>query len=112
MFEFDNDRIRIYLINQCLKLMVWYKSYLISLIAIKNRKHAIFIITFHCICFPGLNELRLFEHEHNIELSKQRAESVRSWLITHQGIQESRLETGGLGATRPVASNNTAEGRN
>ena len=47
---------------------------------------------------------------HNMELSRERAESVRYYLQTH-GIDSSRMTTRGLGPDYPVASNNTAAGR-
>lgn len=47
---------------------------------------------------------------YNRRLSQQRAESVKQWMVQH-GIDAARLETRGLGATRPVASNDTDEGR-
>ena len=46
----------------------------------------------------------------NMILSKQRAESVRSFLIK-QGCNASLLVAKGYGATRPIATNNTDEGR-
>lgn len=47
---------------------------------------------------------------YNLELSRQRAASVVSWLVGH-GIAAERLESQGFGETRPVASNDTAGGR-
>lgn len=46
----------------------------------------------------------------NQTLSRQRAESVRRYLIDH-GVQSSRLDVSGLGFERPVASNDSATGR-
>jgi outer membrane protein OmpA-like peptidoglycan-associated protein len=46
----------------------------------------------------------------NLELSEQRAEAVRSWLI-QQGIEARRIQSRGLGAANPVASNNNDAGR-
>ena len=46
----------------------------------------------------------------NQQLSEQRAEGVRSYL-THQGIPESSTSARGFGKTRPIASNDTSEGR-
>lgn len=46
----------------------------------------------------------------NTTLSRQRAESVRTWLITH-GIDKSRLEAVGYGPDRPTASNDKRRGR-
>jgi outer membrane protein OmpA-like peptidoglycan-associated protein len=46
----------------------------------------------------------------NLDLSRRRAESVRTWLVQN-GVAADRLEAKGLGDTQPVASNNTARGR-
>lgn len=48
--------------------------------------------------------------ESNHLLSQRRAESVRSYLV-NRGVQASRLSTSGLGQGSPVASNDTATGR-
>jgi len=48
--------------------------------------------------------------ESNYLLSQRRAESVRSYLVG-QGIAPNRLTTAGLGQGSPVASNDTATGR-
>lgn len=48
--------------------------------------------------------------EHNLELSRLRAESVAQYLVS-RGIEAGRLESVGHGANRPVASNAAAEGR-
>jgi len=47
---------------------------------------------------------------HNRELSKQRAQSVRKWLVEH-GIDPLRLTAAGFGPDRPIDSNSTDEGR-
>ena len=47
---------------------------------------------------------------HNRELSKQRAQSVRKRLIEH-GIDPLRLTAAGFGPDRPIDSNSTEEGR-
>ncbi len=46
----------------------------------------------------------------NMELSQRRASSVSSYLAA-QGVSAQRLITVGYGETRPIASNDTAEGR-
>ncbi|MCU1239465.1 MAG: OmpA/MotB domain protein [Candidatus Acidoferrum typicum] len=46
----------------------------------------------------------------NQELSEHRAQGVRSYL-TQQGIPESSTTATGFGKTRPIASNDTSEGR-
>lgn len=48
--------------------------------------------------------------EHNLKLSKQRAQSVSTFLEV-QGIDYGRLQAVGYGKGRPVADNETAEGR-
>jgi outer membrane protein OmpA-like peptidoglycan-associated protein len=47
---------------------------------------------------------------YNMDLSQRRAESVRAYLI-ERGVSASRLSAKGYGETRPVASNETPEGR-
>lgn len=46
----------------------------------------------------------------NLKLSQDRAESVRTYLV-NRGIAVSRLVAKGYGDTRPLASNETADGR-
>ena len=46
----------------------------------------------------------------NQQLSEQRANGVRSYL-TQQGVPESSTTAAGFGKTRPIASNDTSEGR-
>ena len=48
--------------------------------------------------------------EKNMQLSKERAASVRDYLIS-KGVEESRLASAGYGDTQPVADNKTAKGR-
>ncbi len=48
--------------------------------------------------------------EHNLELSRQRAQSAAGYLAA-RGIAAARFETVGHGANRPIATNTTAEGR-
>jgi OOP family OmpA-OmpF porin len=48
--------------------------------------------------------------EYNQGLSERRSESVRRYLTEH-GVDESRLSTAGYGESRPIASNETREGR-
>lgn len=47
----------------------------------------------------------------NLDLSKRRAEAVKASLVKDFGIDASRLQTDGKGASQPVASNSTAEGK-
>jgi outer membrane protein OmpA-like peptidoglycan-associated protein len=46
-----------------------------------------------------------------MDLSKRRAEAVKSVLVSQFAIDGARLTTTGLGPTRPVASNETPQGR-
>jgi outer membrane protein OmpA-like peptidoglycan-associated protein len=46
----------------------------------------------------------------NLVLSKKRAESLKAYLIS-QGVEESRLITKYFGETKPIAPNDTPEGR-
>ena len=46
----------------------------------------------------------------NMSLSKLRAASVRDYLISN-GVDASKMITTGMGETRPIASNDTKEGR-
>ncbi|APA66072.1 MAG: OmpA family protein [Maribacter dokdonensis] len=48
--------------------------------------------------------------EYNLNLSKQRAESVTNYLIS-QGIDASRFDTKWYGETQPVGDNSTAAGK-
>ena len=48
--------------------------------------------------------------EFNLRLSEQRATSVQSYLL-NQGVTPVRLAATGYGETRPIASNETADGR-
>jgi len=46
----------------------------------------------------------------NLRLSKERAESVKAYLVS-KGANPSRIEATGYGPNQPIASNKTAEGR-
>ncbi|MBE9583573.1 OmpA family protein [Mucilaginibacter sp. JRF] len=46
----------------------------------------------------------------NLKLSKARAESIKSYLVS-KGANASRVEATGYGKSQPIASNKTAEGR-
>jgi len=66
---------------------------------------------------PDIRKMRIEGHtdnrgnaDMNLDLSKRRAASVRQWLIDH-GIEVNRLESDGFGLTRPIASNDSQEGR-
>lgn len=47
---------------------------------------------------------------HNQSLSQARAESVRNYMVS-RGIEQARLDARGYGMSRPVASNDTEEGK-
>ena len=47
----------------------------------------------------------------NTKLSKERAESVRDYLLKTYGLPQNLLIAQGLGATQPIASNDTPGGR-
>lgn len=49
--------------------------------------------------------------EFNQQLSKKRAESVRTYLIQRFGIAPERLEARGFGESQPLGDNSTQEGR-
>jgi outer membrane protein OmpA-like peptidoglycan-associated protein len=48
---------------------------------------------------------------HNLDLSKRRAEAVKTVLVAQFRIDAARLSTQGLGATKPIDSNDTPQGR-
>jgi len=47
----------------------------------------------------------------NQTLSEQRAAAVKQYLVAHYGVDAARLDAKGFGASKPVASNDTPEGR-
>jgi outer membrane protein OmpA-like peptidoglycan-associated protein len=50
------------------------------------------------------------DHDHNLDLSRRRAESVKAYLVEH-GVDASRIVTIGHGPDKPVDSNDTKAGR-
>ena len=50
------------------------------------------------------------DEDRNMELSQRRAETVRRFL-EERGVARGRIQVEGLGASRPIAGNDTAEGR-
>ncbi len=50
------------------------------------------------------------KHADNLNLSRQRAETIRNYLIK-KGIRAARVMAKGYGATQPVSDNTTEEGR-
>jgi OOP family OmpA-OmpF porin len=49
--------------------------------------------------------------DHNLDLSKRRAEAVKAVLVSQFNVDAARLTTAGLGATKPIDSNDTPQGR-
>ena len=49
--------------------------------------------------------------DHNLDLSRRRAEAVKAVLVSQFSVDAGRLTTAGLGATKPVDSNDTPQGR-
>ncbi len=47
----------------------------------------------------------------NLDLSKRRAEAVKTVLVSQFHIDAARLSSAGLGATKPIDSNDTPQGR-
>jgi OOP family OmpA-OmpF porin len=96
--------------------------------AIKNLEFDFGKATIRAKSYPSLNRvarllteknfsLRLAGHTDNVgsndanmRLSKDRAESIKSYLVS-QGANASRIEATGYGETQPIASNKTAKGR-
>jgi len=48
---------------------------------------------------------------HNVELSRERAETVKQYLIEKYGFPANRMRTVGNGPDRPISDNSTVEGR-
>jgi outer membrane protein OmpA-like peptidoglycan-associated protein len=48
--------------------------------------------------------------KHNMKLSQDRAESVKSFLVNH-GVDSERMEARGFGPTQPIDDNRTSRGR-
>ena len=48
---------------------------------------------------------------YNLSLSKARADAVKTLLIQQYGIAANRLVTKGYGESKPIASNDTEQGR-
>ncbi|RMG63958.1 MAG: hypothetical protein D6715_10475 [Calditrichaeota bacterium] len=47
----------------------------------------------------------------NLRLSQERAEAVKAYLLANMGLEPSRINAVGFGESRPIASNETPEGR-
>jgi outer membrane protein OmpA-like peptidoglycan-associated protein len=50
------------------------------------------------------------QHQYNMDLSKKRAEAVKTQLVS-RGVAVDRITTVGIGPDRPIAENTSAEGR-
>jgi outer membrane protein OmpA-like peptidoglycan-associated protein len=48
---------------------------------------------------------------YNLDLSKRRAAAVKEALVTQYHIAADRLSTNGFGASHPIETNDTLEGR-
>ena len=53
----------------------------------------------------------LGEPEHNMKISRQRAENVVNYLADNSGIERNRLSAKGYGSSRSIAYGDTSEGR-
>ena len=67
--------------------------------------------------FSG-GEIRIYGHTdstgstgHNKELAEQRAAAVRDWLVKNANVGQDRISLHPVGESQPVASNETAKGR-
>jgi outer membrane protein OmpA-like peptidoglycan-associated protein len=49
--------------------------------------------------------------DHNVDLSRRRAEAVKAVLVSQFSVDAGRLTAAGLGAAKPVDSNDTPQGR-
>ena len=49
--------------------------------------------------------------ESNLELSQRRADAVRAYLLANMELAPYRISAMGYGETRPISSNETADGR-
>jgi outer membrane protein OmpA-like peptidoglycan-associated protein len=49
--------------------------------------------------------------DYNLTLSQKRAETVKNYLVTKHNLDANRFNAKGYGLTRPIATNNTKEGR-
>ncbi len=63
-------------------------------------------------------QVRIYGHadaradaSYNKELSEQRAEAVKNWLVTNAGVDASRISVQPMGESDPVASNETKSGQ-
>ena len=47
----------------------------------------------------------------NQQLSEKRAQSVKDWLVISSNVPEGRFEVKGFGDTKPIADNQTEDGK-
>jgi outer membrane protein OmpA-like peptidoglycan-associated protein len=47
----------------------------------------------------------------NLNLSQERADAVKAYLLANMSMDPSRIEAIGYGESKPIANNETAEGR-
>ncbi len=66
----------------------------------------------------GEGQIRIYGHAdaradsaYNKQLSQERAETVKNWLVTNAKIDESRISIHPMGEAAPVASNQTSSGQ-
>jgi outer membrane protein OmpA-like peptidoglycan-associated protein len=71
--------------------------------ALKNFPDSVITVEGHTDSFGS--------DETNLELSQRRADAVRSFLLSQTDIAPYRISAMGYGEARPIASNETAEGR-
>jgi outer membrane protein OmpA-like peptidoglycan-associated protein len=93
MFAFDSDQLRPNAVNilaECAELIDRERAKHVSIIGHSDS---------------------VGRKNYNLELSKRRALTVKSWLVKQGGVAEGDLLAIGLGAKKPMASNATAEGR-
>jgi OOP family OmpA-OmpF porin len=92
-FDFDKDTVRPVYHSHIMKVANFLKAY--------PETNAV---------LEGHTDIRGTE-AYNLDLSKRRAESVKSYLVDKFGISSSRISTKGFGYSQPVATNKTDEGR-
>jgi len=63
----------------------------------------------HPVTITGHTDAKGSE-SYNMELSKKRAESVKTWLVKNAGVDASQIETRGEGESEPAAPNTHPDG--
>lgn len=85
---------------------------------IKNESHAILNqVALQILQHPEVRKVRIEGHtdsvgneDDNLYLSQDRADSVRRYLVS-RGVAKDRVVATGFGETRPIANNDTVDGR-